>query len=130
MAQHLKRGRDAALRAEDDAKVRTTVQGILSGIATKGDAAVREFSIKFDKVIGTNHTLPTMEAARYTGGLWVGKSSDFSFFHRIQRAKAPVIGHAGLLFRSRHNAGILQPIGLNFHLDPISRSRRVRQQHD
>ena len=26
-----------------------------------------------DKVIGTNHTLPTMGAARYTGGLWVGK---------------------------------------------------------
>jgi len=26
-----------------------------------------------DKVIGTNHTLPTKGAARYTGGLWVGK---------------------------------------------------------
>ena len=26
-----------------------------------------------DKVIGTNHTLPTRHAARYTGGLWVGK---------------------------------------------------------
>ncbi|MCT1550142.1 histidinol dehydrogenase [Brevibacterium casei] len=26
-----------------------------------------------DKVIGTNHTLPTRKSARYTGGLWVGK---------------------------------------------------------
>lgn len=26
-----------------------------------------------DKVIGTNHTLPTKQAAKYTGGLWVGK---------------------------------------------------------
>jgi sulfopropanediol 3-dehydrogenase len=26
-----------------------------------------------DKVIGTNHTLPTRKTARYTGGLWVGK---------------------------------------------------------
>jgi len=26
-----------------------------------------------DKVIGTNHTLPTKKAARYTGGLWIGK---------------------------------------------------------
>jgi sulfopropanediol 3-dehydrogenase len=26
-----------------------------------------------DKAIGTNHTLPTKKAARYTGGLWVGK---------------------------------------------------------
>jgi histidinol dehydrogenase len=25
------------------------------------------------KVIGTNHVLPTLKAARYTGGLWVGK---------------------------------------------------------
>jgi sulfopropanediol 3-dehydrogenase len=26
-----------------------------------------------DKAIGTNHVLPTRRAARYTGGLWVGK---------------------------------------------------------
>lgn len=26
-----------------------------------------------DKVVGTNHTLPTSGASRYTGGLWVGK---------------------------------------------------------
>ncbi len=26
-----------------------------------------------DKAVGTNHTLPTSGAARYTGGLWVGK---------------------------------------------------------
>jgi len=26
-----------------------------------------------DKVIGTNHVLPTLKASRYTGGLWVGK---------------------------------------------------------
>jgi sulfopropanediol 3-dehydrogenase len=26
-----------------------------------------------DKVIGTNHVLPTLGSARYTGGLWVGK---------------------------------------------------------
>ncbi len=30
-------------------------------------------SLMDDKVIGTNHTLPTKKAARYTGGLWVGK---------------------------------------------------------
>jgi sulfopropanediol 3-dehydrogenase len=35
-----------------------------------------------DKVIGTNHTLPTMRAARYTGGLWVGK---FIKTHTYQR---------------------------------------------
>jgi len=36
-----------------------------------------------DKVIGTNHTLPTMKAARYTGGLWVGKFIKTSTYQRI-----------------------------------------------
>ena len=36
-----------------------------------------------DKVIGTNHTLPTMKAARYTGGLWVGKFIKTCTFQRI-----------------------------------------------
>ncbi|MGO1074995.1 histidinol dehydrogenase [Inquilinus sp. CA228] len=49
MAHHLKRGRDAALRAEDQAQVRTTVEGILADIQNRGDAAVRELSVKFDK---------------------------------------------------------------------------------
>ena len=35
-----------------------------------------------DKVIGTNHTLPTKRAGRYTGGLWVGK---FIKTHTYQR---------------------------------------------
>jgi predicted permease len=33
-----------------------------------------------DKVIGTNHVLPTLGAARYTGGLWVGKFLKFAFY--------------------------------------------------
>ena len=37
-----------------------------------------------DKVIGTNHTLPTMKAARYTGGLWVGKFLKTCTYQRIQ----------------------------------------------
>lgn len=49
MARHLKRGRDAEARAEDDAKVRATVEGILADIATRGDVAVREMSVRFDK---------------------------------------------------------------------------------
>jgi sulfopropanediol 3-dehydrogenase len=36
-----------------------------------------------DKVIGTNHTLPTMKAARYTGGLWVGKFIKTCTFQRV-----------------------------------------------
>src|SRR5436305_13849645 len=48
MATFLKRGRDAAQRAEDDAKIRATVEGILAEIEQRGDAAIRELSIKFD----------------------------------------------------------------------------------
>jgi len=36
-----------------------------------------------DKVIGTNHTLPTLRAARYTGGLWVGKFLKTCTFQRV-----------------------------------------------
>jgi sulfopropanediol 3-dehydrogenase len=36
-----------------------------------------------DKVIGTNHTLPTAKAARYTGGLWVGKFMKTVTYQRV-----------------------------------------------
>lgn len=36
-----------------------------------------------DKVIGTNHTLPTQRAARYTGGLWVGKFIKTVTYQRV-----------------------------------------------
>ncbi len=48
MAEHLKSGKPAAERAEDDAKVRATVEEILRDIDARGDAAVRELSKKFD----------------------------------------------------------------------------------
>jgi sulfopropanediol 3-dehydrogenase len=45
---HLKRGKPEAERAEDDAKVRTTVEAVLADISARGDTAVRELSLKFD----------------------------------------------------------------------------------
>lgn len=36
-----------------------------------------------DKVIGTNHTLPTMRSARFTGGLWVGKFIKTCTYQRV-----------------------------------------------
>lgn len=41
-----------------------------------------------DKVIGTNHTLPTMRAARYSGGLWVGKFLKTCTYQRITSDEA------------------------------------------
>ena len=44
-----------------------------------------------DKVIGTNHTLPTKRAARYTGGLWVGKFMKTCTYQRILTDEASTL---------------------------------------
>ena len=44
-----------------------------------------------DKVIGTNHTLPTMRAARYTGGLWVGKFIKTCTYQRVTTDQASAL---------------------------------------
>jgi sulfopropanediol 3-dehydrogenase len=44
-----------------------------------------------DKVIGTNHTLPTRRAARYTGGLWVGKFIKTCTYQRVKTKEASVL---------------------------------------
>ena len=49
-----------------------------------------------DKVIGTNHTLPTKKAGRYTGGLWVGKFLKTHSYQRIETDEAAaLIGEYG-----------------------------------
>jgi sulfopropanediol 3-dehydrogenase len=49
-----------------------------------------------DKVIGTNHTLPTRRAGRYTGGLWVGKFLKTHSYQRVTTdAAAAMIGEYG-----------------------------------
>lgn len=49
-----------------------------------------------DKVIGTNHTLPTMKAGRYTGGLWVGKFLKTHSYQKITTDEAAtMIGEYG-----------------------------------
>ena len=45
-----------------------------------------------DKVIGTNHILPTRRAARYTGGLWVGKFLKTVTYQRVSPEATVTIG--------------------------------------
>src|SRR5699024_2782938 len=45
-----------------------------------------------DKVIGTNHTLPTKGAARYTGGLWVGKFLKTVTYQKVSKEASVVMG--------------------------------------
>lgn len=45
-----------------------------------------------DKVIGTNHTLPTKKAARYTGGLWVGKFIKTCTYQEVDETASALVG--------------------------------------
>ena len=49
MIRYLKQGKTTAARAEDDARVRDTVASIIQDIEQRGDAAVRDYSIRFDQ---------------------------------------------------------------------------------
>jgi sulfopropanediol 3-dehydrogenase len=45
-----------------------------------------------DKVIGTNHTLPTKQAAKYTGGLWVGKFIKTVTYQKVKPEASALVG--------------------------------------
>ncbi|MCL4112154.1 histidinol dehydrogenase [Vibrio lentus] len=53
----------------------------------------RETNVSYgDKCIGTNHTLPTNKAARYTGGLWVGKFIKTCTYQRVTESASLKVG--------------------------------------
>ncbi|KQT13163.1 histidinol dehydrogenase [Ramlibacter sp. Leaf400] len=60
-----------------------------------------------DKVIGTNHTLPTNKAARYTGGLWVGKFLKTCTFQKVvtDQASAEIGEYCSRLCHMENFAG-------------------------
>ena len=61
MIKYLKEGKPAAERADDDAKVRATVESILHQIEHQGDTAVRELSEKFDQYSPESFLLSEVE---------------------------------------------------------------------
>ncbi|ACP21894.1 hypothetical protein NGR_b04310 (plasmid) [Sinorhizobium fredii NGR234] len=67
MSKFLKSGKAADARAEDDAKVRATVEGILSDIERRGDLAVRDLSEKFDRWSPENFRLSEQDIERLIG---------------------------------------------------------------
>jgi sulfopropanediol 3-dehydrogenase len=60
----------------------------LAGLTNYGSLFLgREATVAYgDKAVGTNHVLPTMGAARYTGGLWVGKFLQTCTYQRLSPA--------------------------------------------
>ena len=88
MARHLKTSRNAVLRAEDQAKIRSTVETILADIEARGDVAVRELSVRFDGLDRADYRLTDAEIAGCMAELSARDISD------IQFAQAQVRGFA------------------------------------
>jgi len=79
MARWLKRGRDAGAVAEDDAKVGAAVEMMLVDIQARGDKAVRELSIKFDKWDRADYRLTDAEIRGCLSELSARDSEDIKF---------------------------------------------------
>ena len=79
MPTHLKRGRDAEDRSRDDQQVRGIVEGILSDIEARGDAAVREASARFDRWERTDFRLTDAEIRDCLGQLTTRNLDDIAF---------------------------------------------------
>jgi sulfopropanediol 3-dehydrogenase len=92
MAQWLKRGATAAVKAEADRKVRDIVEATLADIEQRGDAAVRELSIKFDNWDRADYRLSAAEIQDCIDSLSPQDLKDIAFaqaqvrnFAQIQR---------------------------------------------
>src|SRR3954471_6584676 len=88
MPRFLKRGMDAGAIEEADAKVRATVEGILTDIKARGDDAVRDLSEKFDKWSPTSFRLSAAEIEKAIGQVAKRDLEDIKF------AQAQVRGFA------------------------------------
>src|ERR1700726_3452546 len=79
MIRHLKTGQSTEAKAENSAQVRSTVEAILADIAARGEAAVREYSEKFDKWSPPSFQLSESEIAECVRALPQGVIDDIKF---------------------------------------------------
>ena len=79
MIRHLKSGQSAEAKAESSAQVRSAVEAILSDIAARGEAAVREYSEKFDKWSPPSFKLSESEIGECVRALPSGVIDDIKF---------------------------------------------------
>ena len=92
MIKYLKRGKAANIRAEDDAKVRGTVEGILKDVEARGDDAVRAYSKQFDNWEPHDFRLSQADIEKAVKSLSARETEDILFaqkqirnFAQIQR---------------------------------------------
>jgi sulfopropanediol 3-dehydrogenase len=79
MSEWLKQGREAAVQVNEDKQVRATVEGILADIQARGDEAVRELSIKFDKWDRADYRLTNAEIRAAVNELSAENIADIKF---------------------------------------------------
>ncbi|MBL0936810.1 MAG: histidinol dehydrogenase [Rhizobiaceae bacterium] len=79
MAEYLKRGIDEVSAIETDREVRRTVEGILADITARGDAAVREMSVRFDGWDRADYRLTKAEIDACLGDLTGRQLDDIRF---------------------------------------------------
>lgn len=112
MIRYLKRGKAMQVRAEDDAKVRATVEGIIKDIELRGDEAVREYSRKFDQWDPADFRLSQAEIEAARKSLSAREIEDIAFaqkqvrnFAQIQRDSmkdVEVETHPGVILGHKH----------------------------
>src|SRR6478752_4321354 len=92
MIRYLKQGKDVQVRADDDAKVRATVEAIIADVESRGDAAVRDYSRKFDNWDPADFRLSRAEIEAARKSLSAREIEDIAFaqsqvrnFAQIQR---------------------------------------------
>jgi sulfopropanediol 3-dehydrogenase len=90
MAQYLKRGATVEARLETDRKVRETVEAALIDIEKRGDAAVREMSVKFDGWDRADYRLSQSEIQQCISSLTAQDRKDIEFAQEQVRNFAQV----------------------------------------
>ena len=112
MIRYLKRGKSVHIRADDDAKVRATVEAIIKDVESRGDDAVHDYSRKFDNWDPTDFRLSPDDIASAVKSLSAREIEDITFaqkqvrnFAQIQRASmqdVEVETHPGVILGHRH----------------------------
>lgn len=112
MIKYLKRGKDIEVRAEDDSKVRSTVEGIIQAVESRGDTAVREYSRQFDNWDPADFRLSAAEIEKARKSLSAREIEDIAFaqtqvrnFAQIQRDSmrdVEVETYPGVVLGHRH----------------------------
>jgi sulfopropanediol 3-dehydrogenase len=90
MIRYLKRGKDGQARADDDSKVRSTVESIIRDVESRGDAAVREYSRQFDNWDPADFRLSAAEIEQARRSLSARDLEDIAFAQRRIRRFAQV----------------------------------------